>query len=77
MEDYDSWAGKITRTKRSRPSACKPRVMPYKRGACELLFTKPVILADGRVNACACRDVEAELIVGDIHEQPLRRDLGR
>lgn len=70
MEDYDSWAGKI------QPSdlnavGLRPRTMPYKRGACELLFTKPVVLADGRVNACACRDVEAELIVGNVHEAPL------
>lgn len=70
MSDYDSWAGKIA------PAALAgvgltPREMPYKRGACELLFTKPVILADGRVNACACRDVEAELIVGNVNEQPL------
>ena len=72
MEDYDSWAGMIT------PAALaavglKPRVMPYKRGACELLFTKPVVLADGRVNACACRDVEAELIVGNVNDQPLSK----
>jgi radical SAM protein with 4Fe4S-binding SPASM domain len=70
MSDYDSWAGAIA------PAALQkvgltPRAMPYKRGACELLFTKPVILADGRVNACACRDVEAELIVGNVNEQPL------
>jgi radical SAM protein with 4Fe4S-binding SPASM domain len=72
MEDYDSWAGMI------QPAALeavglKPRVMPYKRGACELLFTKPVVLADGRVNACACRDVEAELIVGNVNDQPLSK----
>lgn len=70
MPDYDSWAGKIA------PEALLgvglvPRTMPYKRGACELLFTKPVVLANGDVNACACRDVEAELIVGNVHEQPL------
>ena len=70
LPDYDSWAGKI-------PAAAlesvglQPRTMPYKRGACELLFTKPVVLADGRVNACACRDVEAELVVGNVHETPL------
>ena len=45
--------------------------MPYKRGACELLFTKPVVLANGDVNACACRDVEAELVVGNVNETPL------
>jgi radical SAM protein with 4Fe4S-binding SPASM domain len=31
-----------------------------------------VILADGRVNACACRDVEAELIVGNVNDKPLK-----
>lgn len=72
MQDYDSWAGMI------QPEALtavglKPRVMPYKRGACELLFTKPVVLADGRVNACACRDVEAELIVGNVNAEPLSK----
>lgn len=70
MPDYDSWAGKVT------PEALdsvglKPRTMPYKRGACELLFTKPVVLANGDVNACACRDVEAELVVGNVKETPL------
>ena len=70
MPDYDSWAGKV------RPEALEgvgltPRTMPYKRGACELLFTKPVVLANGDVNACACRDVEAELVVGNVKEAPL------
>ncbi|MEM9801926.1 MAG: radical SAM/SPASM domain-containing protein [Planctomycetota bacterium] len=70
MPDYDSWAGKID------PAALQsvglePRTMPYKKGACELLFTKPVVLANGDVNACACRDVEAELVVGNVKETPL------
>ena len=70
LPDYDSWAGKIE-DEALREVGLTPRKMPYKRGACELLFTKPVVLADGRVNACACRDVEAELIVGDVNDQPL------
>lgn len=45
--------------------------MPHKRGPCHRLLTSPVILADGRVNACACRDVEASLVVGDASKQPL------
>jgi radical SAM protein with 4Fe4S-binding SPASM domain len=32
---------------------------------------KPIILANGKVNACACRDVEAELIIGDLKESTL------
>ncbi|HTF87978.1 MAG TPA: radical SAM protein [Planctomycetota bacterium] len=75
MEDYDSWAGMIT-PEALAAVGLKPRVMPYKRGACELLFTKPVVLADGRVNACACRDVEAELIVGNVHDAPLSKIWG-
>jgi radical SAM protein with 4Fe4S-binding SPASM domain len=70
MGDYDSWAGMIA-PEALEAVGLQPRPMPHKRGACELLFTKPVVLADGRVNACACRDVEAELIVGDVREQPL------
>ena len=70
MPDYDSWAGAIAPDDLRRVGL-RPRTMPYKRGACELLFTKPVVLANGDVNACACRDVEAELVVGNVHEQPL------
>jgi Radical SAM superfamily/Iron-sulfur cluster-binding domain len=70
MADYDSWAGQIAPEALERVGL-RPRRMPYKKGACELLFTKPVVLADGRVNACACRDVEAELIVGDVNATPL------
>jgi radical SAM protein with 4Fe4S-binding SPASM domain len=72
MTDYDSWAGMIA-PEALEKVGLEPRTMPYKRGACELLFTKPVVLADGRVNACACRDVEAELIVGDIHRDKLSK----
>lgn len=70
MPDYDSWAGMIA-PEALEQVGLRPRTMPYKRGACELLFTKPVVLASGEVNACACRDVEAELIVGDLNQTPL------
>ncbi|MEZ5974449.1 MAG: SPASM domain-containing protein [Planctomycetota bacterium] len=73
LPDYDSWAGKVS-ADALEAVGLVPRTQPYRRGACELLFTKPVVLADGRVNACACRDVEAELIVGDVRT-PLE-DLG-
>ena len=70
MPDYDSWAGMIKPEELTKVGL-RPRRMPYKKGACELLFTKPVVLANGDVNACACRDVEAELVVGNINTQPL------
>lgn len=67
---FDSWAGKIAASD-LRAADLKPMPRPYKRGACQLLFMKPVVLADGRVNACACRDVEAELVIGDLRESSL------
>ena len=30
------------------------------------------MLADGRVNACACRDVEATLIIGDLKKESMK-----
>ena len=68
---YDSWAGKV-KPEELRNIGLPPVVSPHKRGACEMLYAKPVILANGKVNACACRDVEAELIIGDINESPLK-----
>jgi len=65
LDHYDSWAGAIDDAELLR-HGLRPSPMPHKRGPCELLYMKPVVLADGRVNACACRDVEAELIIGDL-----------
>lgn len=44
----------------------------YKRGACSHLFTTLQVMATGIVNGCACRDVDATLRIGDLHETPLR-----
>lgn len=68
--EYDSWAGKIEAEKLISVGLV-PRMRPYKRGACEMLFQRPIILADGKVVACACRDVDSELIIGDINETSL------
>ena len=70
IETFDSWAGKVS-DEALRRVGLEPVLPPHKRGACELLFMKPVILANGKVNACACRDVEAELIIGDLKQSSL------
>jgi len=67
IDAYDSWAGKV-KDEALTKLGLEPIKRPYKRGACELLYLKPIVLADGKVNACACRDVEAELIIGDLKE---------
>jgi len=43
----------------------------YKNGACALIFYKNMVLADGRVNACACRDVNGTLVIGDLNTHSL------
>lgn len=67
---FDSWGGKI-KDEDLLKVGLEPMQKPHKLGACELLYMKPVILANGKVNACACRDVEAELIVGDVQKSSL------
>jgi len=42
-----------------------------KYGPCEIPFTKPLVLADGRLNACAERDLETSLTVGDLKSEKL------
>lgn len=47
----------------------------YKKGACILPFASVQVLADGRVNACACRDIDGELQIGDLKSQSLSQIL--
>lgn len=42
-----------------------------KTGPCILPFYNVQVLADGRVNACACRDIKGDLVIGDLRRQPL------
>lgn len=70
VEDYDNWGGKIPDSE-LREAGLTPKPPPAHSGPCRRLLTGPVVLADGRVNACCCRDVEATLIVGDLNTQSL------
>lgn len=70
VADYDNWGGMIGE-EALRESRLVPKPPPRHRGACRRLLTGPVILADGRVNACCCRDVEATLVIGDIKARSL------
>ncbi|MBI3299861.1 MAG: radical SAM protein [Elusimicrobia bacterium] len=70
IDAYDSWAGMIKESDLA-VAGLAARPMPVKRGPCHRLVTSPVLLVDGRVNACACRDVEANLIIGDTKTESL------
>ena len=41
----------------------------YKNGACSLIFYKNQVLVDGRLNACACRDVNGTMVIGDLNAE--------
>lgn len=67
---YDNWGGQIAE-ETLREAGLPPAPAPAHRGPCRHAITGPVVLADGRVNACCCRDVEATLVIGDLKVEPL------
>jgi len=67
---YNNWGGLIT------PEDVAPLGISlahedevYKNGPCSLLFYKNIVLVDGRLNACACRDVNATMVLGDLNHE--------
>jgi hypothetical protein len=44
----------------------------HKNGPCVRLFTAIQIMATGIVNGCACRDPDATLRLGDLHQSRSR-----
>lgn len=71
-DEYDSWGGKIA----SDDVAWLGIQITngneiYMHGACIMLFSMPQIKADGTVHACACRDVDGSLQLGNLSEAPL------
>jgi len=73
---YSNWGGFISQddVKGLAIDITKPN-RTYKNGACTLLFTSVQVMANGVVNGCAVKDVEASLRIGDLNEQPLREIL--
>jgi MoaA/NifB/PqqE/SkfB family radical SAM enzyme len=70
---YNNWGGSITQADvKGLPIEINGADATYKSGACALLFTMVQVRANGIVNGCACRDVEATLRIGDLKERPLR-----
>lgn len=69
---YDNWGGKISSSDvEGLDIHLVEETLVPKRGACALIFSRNNVMADGRVNACACRDVDGTLALGSVHEQPL------
>ena len=69
---YNNWGGYVTQ---DDVEGLNMRIGPsdaaVKDGACVKLFDSVQVMATGVVNACACRDVDATLAIGNIASQPL------
>ncbi len=66
---YGNWGGKVDVDKMEAMGyqVAKPPRRFF--GPCDLMFSKGVVVSgDGSVNACACRDVELTLPIGNILE---------
>lgn len=73
---YNNWGGSITQQDvKGLAIDITGDDEVYKRGACAVLLTGVQVTANGVVNGCACRDVDATLRIGDLNEQPLREIL--
>jgi MoaA/NifB/PqqE/SkfB family radical SAM enzyme len=69
---YNNWGGYISQSDvEGLDMYINSTESAYKYGACEKLFNSVQVTASGVVNACACRDVDATLQIGDVTKTPL------
>src|SRR6185436_4893243 len=69
---YNNWGGYISQADvEGLDMQINSTEAVYKYGACEKLFNSVQVTATGVVNACACRDVDATLKIGDVKKTPL------
>jgi MoaA/NifB/PqqE/SkfB family radical SAM enzyme len=69
---YNNWGGRISQADvADLDMHINSTEGAYKFGACEKLFNSVQVTATGVVNACACRDVDATLAIGNVNETRL------
>lgn len=75
--EFDSWGGVITQADLDEVGKGFKLVGPDDPmvGPCDMLFGGAVVLADGRVNACSCRAIKGDLVIGDAKMQALNEIL--
>ena len=71
-EGFDSWGSSI-RQEDLDPLGIRITEgnYNYKHGVCRLAISSVQIKADGSVHACACRDVDGSLIIGNLAQAKL------
>lgn len=69
---YNNWGGFISQKDvEGLDMRINSTESAYKYGACEKLFNSVQVTATGVVNACACRDVDATLQIGNVKTEAL------
>lgn len=68
---YDSWSGRIKQEALS--GAMRLRKTPKKIEPCSYLFTGPMILSNGDMTLCGCRDLngDSDLVLGNIKDKSI------
>lgn len=69
VENYDNWCGLIR--KEDLPKGQVFREVEDMSKPCSLFYKGLIILNNGDVGACWCRDLEAKLVVGNVYKQSL------
>ena len=71
---YNNWGGMVSdKDVEYLPITVLNNEVTSKNGACRRLFDQFQIMSNGVVNGCACRDANATLRMGDLHEEPLQK----
>lgn len=68
--NFNNWGGLIQQS-RIKPFIKVNNHKVFKHGVCKLILSKNQIMTDGVVNACACRDANATLEIGNVKENSL------
>lgn len=74
LTKYENWSGKIS--KKDIPKGCVIEEKSFDenkfKSPCFEMYRRIHILADGDVGVCSCRDIEAEINIGNINESGLK-----
>jgi MoaA/NifB/PqqE/SkfB family radical SAM enzyme len=70
--NFNNWGGLIKREHVENLNINFDYIFKKKLGPCSIIFSRLIIGADGTVNACACRDANFTLKIGNIFEKHLK-----
>ena len=74
LEVYENWSGLIKKKdipKGARMSDISSRKQKTK-SPCFEMYRKAHILSNGSVGVCSCRDIESEIVIGDISKESIK-----